>query len=61
MAVFTPTATDAPGTYTLTASYAGNSNYGGASSPQVNNFSIGKQTTATAVTLVNPPTEATGA
>lgn len=39
-AIFTPVSTDAVGTYTITATYAGNNNYTSASSTQVNNFGI---------------------
>ena len=46
---FAPTASDAAGTYTLSASYAGDSNYSAASSPQTNNFSITQTNTTTAV------------
>jgi len=59
-ATFTPTATDALGTYTMSASYAGDSNYSPASSPQTNNFSIGKQTPTVNVTSVSPASEAYG-
>ena len=41
-ATFTPTATDAPNTYTLSANFSGDTNYGTASSTQTNNFSIAK-------------------
>ena len=59
-ATFTPTATDALGTYTMSASYAGDTNYSPASSPQTNNFSIGKQTPTVNVTSVSPASEAYG-
>jgi uncharacterized repeat protein (TIGR03803 family) len=39
-AIFTPVSTDAVGTYTIKATYAGNNNYTSASSTQVNNFGI---------------------
>ncbi len=41
-ATFTPTATDAPNTYTLSANFSGDTNYATASSTQTNNFSIAK-------------------
>jgi hypothetical protein len=38
--LFLPVVNDPAGVYTITASYAGDSNYNAASSPQTNNFSI---------------------
>ena len=43
---FTPTVTDAPGSYTISASYAGDTNYASATSPQVKNFAINSYTPA---------------
>jgi hypothetical protein len=52
---YTPTAADAPGSYTESATFAGDSNYGGSSSPQTNNFAITSATSSTSVTSsVNP-------
>jgi hypothetical protein len=59
-AVFTPAGTDLPGTYTETATFSGDSNYGGSSSPETNNFTINQATTTTSVVgSPNPSTYAT--
>ena len=39
-ATYTPTAADVAGSYTETATFAGDSSYGASSSPQTNNFTI---------------------
>ena len=48
-ATYTPTAADAVGSYTETASFSGDSNYSGSSSPQTNNFSITQASSSTSV------------
>ena len=54
-ATYTPTASDTVGTYTESATFSGDSNYSGSSSPQINNFSITQATTSTSVgSSVNP-------
>jgi len=57
--VFAP-AIDAPGTYTISASYAGDGNYAASSSTQTNNFSITQQTPTVNVTSVAPASEPYG-
>ncbi len=59
-AAFTPTATDAPNTYTLSANFSGDTNYGIASSTQTNNFSIAQQTPTVVVTNVSVGSEPYG-
>src|SRR5208282_565542 len=59
-ATYTPNASDTPGTYTETATFAADSNYSGSSSTQTNNFSITQQTTSVNVTGVSVPSEAYG-
>ena len=54
-ATYTPTVADAVGTYTESASFSGDSNYGAASSPQTNNFSITGATSSTVVTTSGSP------
>ena len=58
--VFAPAAVDAPGTYTISASYPGDGNYAASSSTQTNNFSITQQTPTVSVTSVAPASEAYG-
>ena len=59
-ASYTPTGADAVGSYTESASFSGDSNYGGASSSQTNNFSITSATAGTAVACSpNPSTYGT--
>jgi len=54
-AIYTPTGAELPGTYTETATFSGDSNYSGSSSPETNNFTINTATTTTAVTSsLNP-------
>ena len=48
-ATYTPTAADAVGSYTETASFSGDRNYTGSSSTQSNNFSITQATSTTSV------------
>jgi hypothetical protein len=48
--LFRPVANDVAGVYTVAASYAGDSNYNAASSPQTNNFTITADTPAVRVT-----------
>jgi hypothetical protein len=48
-ASYTPTGADTVGSYTETASFSGDSNYSGSSSPQTNNFSITQATSSTSV------------
>jgi predicted outer membrane repeat protein len=48
-ATYTPTAADAVGSYPETASFSGDSNYSGSSSPQTNNFSITQASSSTSV------------
>jgi hypothetical protein len=56
-ATYTPTASDTVGTYTESATFSGDSNYSGSSSPQTNNFSITQATTSTSViSSQNPST-----
>ena len=58
-ATYTPTTADTPGSYTETASVAGDSNYNGSSSSQSNNFAINIATSTTTVTSTpNPSTYA---
>ncbi len=61
-ATYTPTAADtvALSPYTEKATFTADSNYGAASSPQTNNFAIGKTTTTINVTNVNPASETYG-
>jgi hypothetical protein len=49
MNTYTPTSADAPGNYTESATFAGDSNYSGSSSPQTNNFTITQATSTTSV------------
>ncbi len=52
---YTPTATDVPGSYTESASFAGDSNYNTSSSSQTNNFTINQATSSVTVgSSVNP-------
>ena len=53
-AIYTPS-TDAPGSYTESASFAGDSNYTGATSAQSGNFSIGSATSSTTVSTSGTP------
>ena len=54
---YTPTPADTPGTYTETASFSGDGNYGAVSSSQTNNFTINNATTTTSVVSgTNPST-----
>ncbi|MGB0117729.1 MAG: Ig-like domain repeat protein, partial [Terriglobales bacterium] len=54
---YTPTAADMPGSYTESATFAGDSNYSASSSPQTNNFTITSATSSTSVTSsLNPST-----
>src|SRR5208282_4741412 len=56
-ATYTPTAADNAGSYTETATFTGDSNYGGSSSTQNNNFTITQATSSTSVaSSVNPST-----
>jgi hypothetical protein len=56
-ATYTPTAADVPGSYTETATFAGDSNYLSSSSTQSNNFTINQATAGTVVTSsLNPST-----
>jgi hypothetical protein len=57
--LFLPVVNDGPGAYTIRASYAGNSNYNAASSPQTNNFTITADMPAVKITP-NPVTVAHG-
>jgi hypothetical protein len=57
--VFAPTV-DAPGTYTTSASYAGDGNYSGSNSAPTSDFSITQQTPTVSVTGVSPASEAYG-
>jgi large repetitive protein len=58
--VFAPAAVEAPGTYAMSASYAGDGNYSASSSTQTNDFSITQQTPTVSVTSVAPAAEAYG-
>jgi len=58
--LFLPVVNDGAGAYTIRASYAGNSNYNAASSPQTNNFTITADAPAVKVTP-NPVTVVHGA
>jgi hypothetical protein len=57
--LFLPVVNDGVGAYTIRASYAGNSNYNAASSPQTNNFTITADMPAVRITP-NPVTVAHG-
>jgi hypothetical protein len=46
---YSPSGTDAVGSYTISAAFSGDSNYGASSSPQINNFTINLATTTTSV------------
>jgi len=48
-ATYTPSAADTVNTYTETATFSGDSNYSGSSSPQTGNFSITQATSSTSV------------
>ncbi len=52
---YTPSGADGPGSYTESASFSGDSNYGASSSPETNNFSIGQASTTTVVTTGGSP------
>jgi hypothetical protein len=49
-ATYTPTTADVPGSYTESASFAGDSNYTASSSSQTDNFTINTATSSTSVT-----------
>ncbi|MGB8011994.1 MAG: Ig-like domain-containing protein [Terriglobales bacterium] len=56
-AIYMPTAADGPGSYTESATFAGDVNYSGSSSTQINNFTINQATSGTVVTSsINPST-----
>ncbi len=61
-ATYTPTAADTVSSspYTETATFTADINYSGSSSPQTNNFAIGKTTTTINVTNVSPASEVYG-
>ena len=52
---YTPTIADGQGSYTETATFAGDSNYSGSSSSQTNNFTINQASSTTAVSSNNSP------
>ena len=52
-ATFTPDGNTTEGTYTMSASFSGDSNYSASSSPQSNNFSITEATSSTSVSLTS--------
>ena len=52
---YTPSGTDLPGSYTVAASFTGDSNYTGSNSPQTGNFTIAPATTTTTVTSGTNP------
>jgi hypothetical protein len=54
-ATFTPSVGDAVGTYTISATYSANGNYGGSSSTQTNNYSITAVTPTVSLTPVSAP------
>ena len=54
-ATYTPTTADGPGSYTETATFSGDSNYGASSSSQTNNFTINQASAGTAVTSSGSP------
>jgi hypothetical protein len=58
-ASYTPTSADVANTYTESASFSGDNNYGAASSPQTNNFTINQATAGTTVGCT-PPTSTYG-
>jgi hypothetical protein len=58
--VFAPAGVDAPGTYALSATYAGDGNYSASRSAPANDFSITQQTPTVSVTSVAPASEAYG-
>ncbi len=54
---YTPSGTDAPGSYTMTAAFSGDSNYSASISSQTNNFTINDASSTTVVTSsANPST-----
>ena len=54
-ATYTPSAADVAGSYNETATFSGDTNYSGSTSPQTNNFAITSATSTTAVTSgLNP-------
>jgi hypothetical protein len=56
-ATYTPTTADGPGSYTESASFSGDSNYGASSSSQGNNFTINTASSTTSVqSSANPST-----
>ena len=58
-ATYTPTVADGAGSYTESASFSGDTNYGASSSTQTNNFTINAASSTTAVTSTpNPSTYA---
>ena len=52
---YTPTVADTAGSYTETATFAGDSNYSGSSSAQTNNFTINQASATTVVTTSGSP------
>jgi hypothetical protein len=54
-ATFTPAGTDLPGSYSETATFAGDSNYSSSSSPETNNFTVNEATSTTTVTSTPNP------
>jgi hypothetical protein len=54
-ATFTAAGTDTPGSYTETATFSGDSNYSGSSSPETNNFTINQANSTTAVSSSQNP------
>jgi hypothetical protein len=59
-ATYTPTTADTPASYTETATFAGDTNYSGSTSPETNNFTINGAASTTAVTSTpNPSVYAT--
>src|SRR6202522_1712276 len=58
-ATYTPSGTDAPGSYTFSAAFSGDTNYSSSSSSQTSNFTINSATSTTGVTSSpNPSTYA---
>jgi hypothetical protein len=54
-ATFTPTGTDAPGSYTETAAFSGDINYAASSSPETGNFIVTTATSSVAVSSSGSP------
>ena len=56
-ATYTPSGTDPPGTYTITAAFSGDSNYSGSSSSQTDNFTINRRARPRALASSGSPSD----